>query len=197
MAFKAEAGESFTIRRKVFKILGAAFHIYDAQNNIVGYCKQKALRLREDMRIFTDESCKQELFRISTQQILDIGATYTVTRSQDNAVLGLLRRKGLKSFIRDEWLILTPSGAEIGLIREDSGMLAILRRTIDLVSVFAPQKFDVIAKDGTPVARYRQHFNPVVYRLGVAYFEGGDAKIPQQLVLAAACVISAIDGRQG
>lgn len=197
MAFQAEDGETFTIRRKVFKIFGAAFHIYDAQNQVVGYCKQKAFKLREDMRIFTDESCANELFRISTKQIIDFGAGYTVTRSHDNLVLGTVRRKGLKSLLRDEWHILDASGAQIGVIQEDSGALAILRRTLDFVSLLAPQKFTVTAMDGTPVARLRQHFNPFVYRLGVAYYEGGDAKMSRQLVLAAACLVSAIEGRQG
>ncbi len=196
MAFQVAQGESFTIRRKVFKLFGSAFHIYDAQNNIVGYCKQKAFRLREDLRIFTDESCSAELFRIGTQQILDIGATYTVTRSVDSAVLGMLKRKGMKSLIRDEWMILSPEGREIGLIQEDSGALAILRRVVELTAALVPQKFNVIASDGTPVAQYRQHFNPFVFRLGVAYFAGGEQRVNQQFVLAAACLIGAIEGRQ-
>lgn len=197
MAFKAEAGETFTIRRKVLKIFGAAFHIYDAQNQVVGYCKQKAFKLREDMRIFTDESCSKELFRVSTQQIIDFGAGYTVTRSQDNRVLGVLRRKGLKSMLRDEWHVFDERGTQIGIIREDSGVLAILRRLDDLGAMLAPQKFDVTAMDGTSVARFRQHFNPFIYRLGVSYAEGSGEKISHQLVLAAACVLSAIEGRQG
>lgn len=197
MAFQPEAGETFTIRRKVLKIFGAAFHIYDAQNQVVGYCKQKAFKLREDMRIFTDESCSKELFRISTKQIIDFGAGYTVTRSHDNQVLGILRRKGLKSMLRDEWHVLDEAGAQIGIIKEDSGILAILRRLDDLGAMLAPQKFNVTAMDGTPVARFRQHFNPFIYRLGVSYAEGGDAKMSRQLVLAAACLVSAIEGRQG
>lgn len=196
MAFQAEAGESFTIRRKVFKLFGAGFHIYDAQNQVVGYCKQKAFKLREDIRIFTDDSCSRELFRISTQQIIDFGATYTVTSSQDNQVLGVLRRKGLKSMIRDEWIVMSPAGAEIGMIQEDSGFLAILRRLHELFAMLAPEKFNVTASDGTQVARFRQHFNPFVYRLGVAYAEGGETRMSRQLVLAAACLLCAIEGRQ-
>jgi uncharacterized protein YxjI len=196
MAFTAAPGESFTIRRKVLKLFGSAFHIYDAENRVVGFCKQKAFRLREDIRIFADETCASEVFRLSTQQIIDLSPTFIVTRSADNTVIGQLRRKGLKSIVRDEWLVLDPAGAEIATIREDSGFLALARRAVDLVAVIAPQKFDVRLPDGTVAATFRQHFNPFVYRLGVAYRPEAGARLNPQLVLAAACLLGAIEGRQ-
>ncbi len=54
MKFNIEPGEHYTIRRKVLKIFGAAFHIYDPHGNLAGYCKQKAFKLKEDIRIYTD-----------------------------------------------------------------------------------------------------------------------------------------------
>ena len=38
------------------------------------------------------------------------------------------RRKGLKSLLKDEWTIMDPSDREIGLIKEDSALMATLRR---------------------------------------------------------------------
>jgi len=63
--------ERFTIRQKVFKIFGAAFHIYDQSGNVIGYCKQKAFKLREDLRFYTDESLSSELFSMRARSILD------------------------------------------------------------------------------------------------------------------------------
>ena len=98
-------GETYTIRRQVFRIFGAAFHIYGPAGPLAGYCKQKAFKLREDIRIYTDESCSTELIRIAARSILDFSTTYDILLGS-GAVLGSIRRKGLKSsFVRDEWLI--------------------------------------------------------------------------------------------
>ena len=86
MGIKAGPGEVYTVRRKVLKIFGAAFHVYDAQGGLVGYCKQKAFKLKEDIRLFTDESCSTELLRLAARQMIDFGATYDVTTPQGDAI---------------------------------------------------------------------------------------------------------------
>ncbi len=202
--FPPGPGERYTIRRKVFKLFGAGFHIYGPDGAVVGYCKQKAFRLREDLRVYTDDSCTAELFRIGTEQILDIGATYTVTLPSGER-LGSFRRKGLKSaFLRDHWMVMNAAGKEVGDLVEDSGMWALLRRYVDYVSLLVPQKYNLFragpgkagkAERGEPVARLRQHFNPFVFRLGVA-IEREDAEFDDLLILALACIIAAIEGRQ-
>lgn len=57
MAFNIQPGEAYTIRRKVLKLFGAAFHIYNPAGAVVGFCKQKAFKLKEDIRVYTDETC--------------------------------------------------------------------------------------------------------------------------------------------
>ena len=47
--------DSYLVRRKVLKVFGASFHIYDDAGDVVGYTKQKAFKLKEDIRIFTGE----------------------------------------------------------------------------------------------------------------------------------------------
>ena len=44
--------DSYMIRQKVLKLLGAEFHIYsdDSMQQLIGYSKQKALKLKEDIR---------------------------------------------------------------------------------------------------------------------------------------------------
>ena len=111
---------TFTIRRKVFKILGAGFHIYDETGTLVGFCKQKAFRIREDIRIFTDESLTDEMMRISTKSVLDISGLYMVD-IPDAGPLGGFKRRGVKSLFRDTWNVVNAQGTEIGTIKEDSG----------------------------------------------------------------------------
>ncbi len=198
MAFNIQPGESYTIRRKVLKIFGAAFHIYDPQGGLVGYCKQKAFKLKEDIRIFTDESCSSELVAIKARSMIDFGANYDVSAggSAGSGVLGTFRRKGLRStFFRDHWLVVNAAGTQIAEMVEEGGFLAFARRYIDLISFLSPQKFVLKKMDGTVVARYRQHFNIFVYRLSVAV-EKDDPELDDLLILAGGCLICAIEGRQ-
>lgn len=156
----------FTLRRKIFTLFGASFHIYDTQGRVVAFCKRKAFKLKEDIRLYTSEDMSEEFMRIAAGSILDFGATYTVT-TPDGSVLGSFRRKGFKSIIRDEWMVFGASGQQIGILREDSGSLAILRRLIEIASLIVPQQFELIDMRDRTMARFHQHRNPFIYRLGI------------------------------
>ncbi|MFN7020333.1 MAG: hypothetical protein ACK4WH_03270 [Phycisphaerales bacterium] len=195
MAFNIRPGEAYTIRRKVLKFFGAAFHIYDPQGGLVGFCKQKAFKLKEDLRIYTDEACTTELIVIKARSIIDFGAVYDVTLPDGNS-LGSFRRKGFtSSFLRDHWLVFDASGVQAGEVIEQGGFLPFARRYIDLVSLFFPQKYEIRKLDGAVVARYRQHFNIFVYRLSIAV-DRDDEQIDDLVILAGGCLICAIEGRQ-
>ncbi len=112
---------SFTVRRKVLKLFGGAFHIYDSAGNVIGYSKMKAFKLKEDIRLYTGEDMSQELLTIKARQMIDFAASYDVYDPQQQVKVGALRRRGLKSLIRDEWLILDPYDREMGNTRCNSG----------------------------------------------------------------------------
>lgn len=195
MAIDIRPGESYTIRRKVLKIFGAAFHIYDPAGTVVGYCKQKAFKFKEDIRIYTDDSCTTELVVIKARQIIDFSATYDVTLA-DGSSLGTLRRKGMAStFLRDSWMVFDPAGAQIATLKEDGSITPLLRRYVEYVSLLFPEKFTLARSDGSAIARYRQHFNPFIYRLSISVMQE-DQEIDDLVILAAGCLIAAIEGRQ-
>ncbi len=196
MAVKAAPGEKYTVRRKILKILGAAFHVYDAQGGLVGYCKQKAFKLKEDIRLYTDESCSKELLVLSARNVIDFGATYDVKTPAGDAIASL-RRKGMKSsFVRDEWLVFDEHGEQIAMIQEQGSIAPLARRYVDNIAWLMPQRFDVTRGAGTPpIATIRQHFNPFVYRLGLAV-HSDDEVLDELTLLGAVCLIAAIEGRQ-
>lgn len=188
--------EQYTIRRKVLKLFGAAFHVYDENGSMIGYCKQKAFKLREDIKLYTGEDMGDMLLSLNTQQIIDFGATYSVTLP-DGTSLGSLRRKGAKStFLRDEWLVFDPDGVQVATVRETGSIAPIARRYIDYATILLPQRYEVTrTSDNKLIAHLRQHFNPFIYRLGVAILDEDD-HIDDLLVLGASCLIAAIEGRQ-
>jgi uncharacterized protein YxjI len=188
--------EQYTIRRKFFKIFGAASHVYDEHGSVIGYCKQKAFKLREDIKLYTGEDMSEMLLSLKTQQIIDFGATYQVTLP-DGTSLGTLRRKGLKSsFVRDEWMIFDAQGKEIARVRETGSNAPLARRYIDYATIILPQRYEVVRnRDQKAIAHLRQHFNPFIFRLGVAITDE-DEDMDDLLILGASCLIAAIEGRQ-
>nr|QNO47452.1 hypothetical protein IILFPGFB_00024 [Methanosarcinales archaeon ANME-2c ERB4] len=180
----------YLFRRKVFKLFGGAFHVYDTSGNVLFYSKQKAFKLKEDFRIYSDESMSQELLSITTPQILDIGATYNIRDATTGEAVGALRRKGLKSIIKDEWVILSKEGQEIGIVAESSMITALLSRFIGLI----PQTY-VVRANGQEVAEIKQHFNPFVLKYTMTISDVGFA-IDPRLLIATGILLVGIEGRQ-
>lgn len=182
----------YLIRRKVFKLVGGAFHVYDEMGDLLLYSKQKAFRLREDFRVYSAEPGMQELLTINTPQVLDIGATYNVQDATTGEVIGAIRRKGLKSILKDEWTYLTPEGQEIGKLTEKSMSGAVLSRLVNLV----PQNYVVVAADGREVAEIKQHFNPVVLKYEMRIVDPGSS-IDPRILISSGILLAGIERRQG
>ncbi len=179
----------YLIRRKILKLLGGAFHIYAPDGSLVLYSELKAFKLKEDIRLYADEGKTQELLTIRARSIIDFGATYDVVDATTGEKVGALRRKGMKSILRDTWLILDAQDAECGTIEEDSLPLALIRR---FLCKWVPQQFAVTLR-GQPAAGLKQNFNPFVLKLTLTF--NGDA-FDRRLGLAAAILLAAIEGRQ-
>lgn len=193
MSTAPSATIEFTIRRKVFQFFGASFHIYNPDGSLYGYCKQKAFKLKEDIRIYTDEAMQTERLRIVARQIIDFSAAYDVVSSATNRKIGAFKRKGWKSLIKDTWLVLNEGDQEFGTIEEEGTVLAIVRRVVDL-GAFIPQTFHLFDSQHKELAKFRTHFNPFVHRLTVTLPPGGG--VDPQLVLAAGILLVAVEGRQ-
>ena len=68
--------DRYLFRRKVLKVFGGEFRIYDSSGNLALFSKQKAFKLKEDIRAYADESMTNELLTMKARQIVDFGATY-------------------------------------------------------------------------------------------------------------------------
>lgn len=188
--------QHYTIRSKFFRIFGDAFHIYDGQGELVLYSNMKRFRLREDIRLYANESMDDELLRINTRSIFDFSGAYDVVDSRTEERLGTLKRAGLKSsFLQDHWSILDPEGNEIGSLEEDSMVKALVRRYLEILSFFLPQRYHATL-NGQTVASYQQRFNPVILKLDLDFSADPDQQFDRRLGLAAGVLLSAIEGRQ-
>jgi hypothetical protein len=188
--------DTYLIRKKVLKILGEAFHIYtdDSQTELLGYCELKAFKLKEDIRIYTDEEKTTELISIKARSILDISAGYDVVDAQSGTSLGAYKRKGLKSFFKDTYKLLDQEDQEYAELSEDSGLLALIRRFVPFANILIPQIFHLRGNDGGGSVEYTQKMNPIVQRLTVTGAQSGG--FDPRVVLAGGMLLAAIEGKQ-
>jgi len=182
----------YVVRKKILTVLGAKFHIYDNNEHLVMFSQMKAFKLKEDIRLYSDESMQQELITIKARSVIDFSATYDVVDAVTGENLGSLRRKGMKSIMKDEWIIQNSNEQEVGLIKEDSALLALVRR---FLTNLVPQKFHAEI-DGRTVVEFQQNFNPMVSKLNVDFSSNTNNQIDPRLALAAAVLLLAIEGNQ-
>jgi len=183
----------YLVRKKILSIVGAKFHIYDNGDQLVLFSQMKAFKLKEDIRLYGDETMQDELITIKARSIIDFSATYDVIDTVTGERLGSLRRKGMKSILKDEWIILNPSEKEVGFIKEDSRLLALLRR---FLTNLIPQTF-FAEIDSRIITVFKQNFNPFVSKLNVDFSLDTDNQLDRRLGLAAAVLLLAIEGKQG
>ncbi|RLF53837.1 MAG: hypothetical protein DRN28_06460 [Thermoplasmata archaeon] len=148
----------YRVRKKVLAI-GNKYWIEDQAGNIIGFSKQKILKLKEDIRIYTDESMKQELFRIKQQQIIDLWGNFALIDSATEQPIGYIRRKAAKStFAWDEWEMYDANNQLIGKIEESKGR-GLMRKYMPGGKLI-PEKM-TISLGGRPVAEVNQKFKVI------------------------------------
>jgi uncharacterized protein YxjI len=186
--------QTYLLRKKFWQIFGGSFYIYDPNGALVLFSKMKAFKLKEDIRVFTDETLQTEALSIQARSVLDFSGSYDVYDSKSGQRVGALRRKGLKSsFYKDEWVILDNTEREIGLIQEESAFLALLRKY--LLGALIPQSFTA-QMGGRTVATFSQHFNLFATKLTLDFSADPQHQFDRRLGLAAGILLCAIEGKQ-
>jgi uncharacterized protein YxjI len=184
--------EQYLLKRQVLALTGK-FRLYNSNEQLVLYSQQKMFKLKEDIRVYTDEGMQDEILLIKARQILDFSAAYDVIDSLSGISIGALRRKGFRSMLRDEWLVLDPADQQIGILQEDNLTQALLRRF--LLGSFLPQNYDLIMQDQR-VVDLRQRFNLFRYELEIDFRFDSQQRLDRRLGIAAAILLGTIEGKQ-
>jgi uncharacterized protein YxjI len=184
--------DSYLLKRQVLALTGK-FRLYDPNDNLVLFCQQKMFKLKEDIRIYSDENKTQELLYIKARQILDFSATYDVVDSQSDTKVGVLRRRGFRSMIRDEWQVLDAYDQPMGILLEDNMSRALLRRFI--LGKLLPQSYDLLIND-VVLAEMKQRFHLFRYDLDLDFSMDTNRSLDRRLGIAAAILLGTIEGKQ-
>ena len=154
-----------------FKLLALASQIYirDVDGQLIGYVKQKLLKLKEDINVFADEQQTQHLYNIKADRMLDFSAKYNFTDAQ-GTLLGSIKRKGMRSIFKAHYEIYDVGGNQVMQIREESAWIKVvdgLLGEVPLLGMFTGYFFNpayiVSRMDESAVARLKKQ---------PAFFEG-------------------------
>ncbi len=184
--------DQYLLQRQVFALTGK-IRFYNPQGELLLFSEQKMFKLREDIRVYADEQKSREILAIRARQIVDFSAAYDVVDSTTGQKVGALRRKGLKSILRDEWEVLGPADEFLGMLFEDNMTQALLRRL--LLGSLLPQNYD-LTLDDQRAADYRQRFNLFRYEMDVDFTMDSARRLDRRLGIAAAILLAVIEGRQ-
>ena len=184
--------DKYIVKRDVFTI-GGAFRIMDTQNNLLLYSRQKLFKLKEDIRVYEDLEMNRESLHIQARNIIDFSAAYDVFDSHIKEKVGTLRRKGFRSMFRDYWEILDRNDQFIASIKEDTPLLAFIRRWFLKI---IPQSYNIESKTGMILGKISQRFNLFIHKFDVDFSLDHQRLLDRRLGIAAVILLLAIEGRQ-
>lgn len=183
---------SYLLKRQTLALTGR-FRFYDPKGNLVMFSEQKMFKWKEDIRVYADEGKTKEVLSIKARQIIDFSAAYDVVDTAANQKVGVLRRRGLQSILRDEWEVLDANEQLIGKLFEDSMGLALMRRLV--LGMLLPQNYDLMIGEAR-VADLRQNFHPFRYELNLDFTMDTANRLNRRLGIAAGILLAAIEGKQ-
>lgn len=180
-------------RKKLLKLFGGEIKIFNEdESKLLFFIKQKAFKFKEDITVYTDENQSNELLKIQARSIIDFSAAYDVIDLRNNEKVGVLRRKGFSSLLKDKWQILNPNEELIGEVEEDNMLMALLRR---FLTSLIPQQFSIVI-NGREVGELHQGFNPFVPQFKIDFSMDTDKLLDRRLGIATVILLQIIEGRQ-
>ncbi|HET7505471.1 MAG TPA: hypothetical protein VFK02_30835 [Kofleriaceae bacterium] len=141
----------YVIRRKFWSVFERVFRVFTGDGQLIMYIQHPLLKLREELVVHADEARARPLLHVRSRQVIAIDFSYDVSDAQTGERLGSVQSKGLRSIVRDKFLIFDASGAEIGHAEEQGASL--LRRLFPLL----PSRHAIFA-GGAQVAVVQQRF---------------------------------------
>lgn len=141
----------YIIKRKFWSFFERIFRVFTPDGQLIMYIKHPLLKLREEFTVYADEAQTKPLLFMKSRQMIAINFSYEVVDAQTGQALGTVQKKGLRSLIRDKFLILDPRGVEVGYAEEQGA--SILRRFFPILT-----SKHAIFVDGQQAAYIKQTF---------------------------------------
>lgn len=143
-----------------FKLLtfGQRITATDADGKVIMFIKQKMLKLKEQVEVYSDSNQEQLIFRMQADRVIDFSANYHFTDAQGND-WGAVRRKGMRSFWSAHYDIMQDSEVDM-TISEESAIKKVLESLLGEIPILGflavyliNPTYLVSRPDGTPLLR--------------------------------------------
>lgn len=142
---------SYIIRRNFWSIFERTFRVFTRDGQLIMLVKHPVFRFREEFTVYADEAQQRPLLFIKSRQVIAINFAFEVTDVENGQVLGSVQKRGLRSIVRDKFIVRDADGQEIGFVEEQGA--SILRRFFPILT----SKHSVVLH-GNQAAAIRQIF---------------------------------------
>lgn len=119
-----------------FKITTIAndFVATDALGNTIAFAREKILKLKDHVQIYTDDSRSELMYEIRANQWIDWSASYRFTDASGNQ-LGRMGRRGWRSLWKATYDVYDENDQPEFLIREDNAWIKVLDGLVNEIPV--------------------------------------------------------------
>lgn len=186
-----------------FKIIAIApqIKVTDASGQTVMYVRQKALALREDVRIFADEQQQRQLLQLNADRIVDWSANYRI-RTADGEDLGNVKRKGMRSLWKATYEVTQADGQPAAVIHEENAWVKVLDQLVGelpVVGMILPMFVNpayVVERDGQILLRMKKE--PAFLEGKFTIEKRGDSgEREESLLLASLLMMTLLERQRG
>ncbi|MDO4551013.1 MAG: hypothetical protein Q4C96_07160 [Planctomycetia bacterium] len=164
--------KKYCIRRKRLALAGPTTYILDPKGSLAAFSQHKSSAgWKQTIAVYSDESKRETLFLICQKNNVGPDFSYDVMDASGENVLGTVTKKGVKSAVQTTLEV--EYNGDTYLIKEDSALLAFLRRYNSPIALIPP-KYKLL-KGNKILGIYKKRFYPFQYRLEVQLNKQGDA----------------------
>ena len=141
----------YRIKRRFWSLFERTFRVFTMDGQLMMLVKHPVFRFREEFTVYADEAQSRPLLFIKSRQVIAINFAFEITDVESGQVLGSVQKRGLRSIVRDKFIVRDPDGQEIGFVEEKGA--SILRRFFPILT----SKHEVVL-NGRQAAAIRQIF---------------------------------------
>jgi uncharacterized protein YxjI len=119
-----------------FKLIALApqLSVEDSSENLLLYVKQKLLKLKEEVNVFTDEAQSDLAYKINADRVIDFRARYTIT-DKFGQTLGTIKQRGMKSLWKVHFDVEDGHGRESFFIEEENPWIRMLDSLFESIPI--------------------------------------------------------------
>lgn len=132
--------DSFLVNQRHAAWMKSKYYVYDDAGNALFYVERPVKPLqRAHITVYHDDAARDAVLVIRQDHgYAALKREYTLLDAKTNEEIARLSRHNLKSWLRRHWAVSAPDGTEIAHAREDTALMAGLRRAAELILAFVP-----------------------------------------------------------